>query len=66
MLKDLNDLPPIPENAAVGHAHALIAANFLAQFDDCECRAWIASLLALRSLSKRKSVRSDDDVRAGT
>jgi hypothetical protein len=55
----LHDLPPIPENAASGHAHALIAANFLAQLDDVECRAWIATLLALRSLSRRKTARPE-------
>jgi hypothetical protein len=60
----LNTLPPIPEDAAAGHAHALIAANFLAQLDDIECRTWIATLLALRSLARRKPVRGDNDVRA--
>jgi hypothetical protein len=61
MSTSVNNLPPIPENAAAGHAHALIAANFLAQLDDNECRAWIATLLALRSLSRRRPVRGNDD-----
>ncbi len=60
----LNDLPAVPQNAAAGHAHALIAANFLAELDDTECRAWIAALLALRSLSRRRNARSEERIRA--
>jgi hypothetical protein len=60
----LNGLPVIPQNAAAGHAHALIAANFLAELDDNECRAWIAALLALRSLSRRRNARGEERVRA--
>jgi len=47
------------------HAHALVAANFLAQLDDSECRAWIATLLALRSLSKRRNERANATTAAG-
>jgi hypothetical protein len=61
MSTSFNNLPPIQENAAAGHAHALIAANFLAQLDNSECRTWIATLLALRSFSRRRPVRGHND-----
>jgi hypothetical protein len=63
-MSSLNELPSIPQEAAAGHAHALIAANFLAELDDSECRAWIATLLALRSLSRRKAARADSGTHA--
>ena len=44
------------------HAHAVVAANFLATLGDNECRAWIGAILALRSLSRLQSARVAEQV----